>query len=305
MKKFITAVSAILFAMSAGAISVSAEETAEVYVTIADANGAIAMAQEKVTVTDIDADSVLTINDALYAAHEAAYEGGAAAGYGTASSEYGLSLTKLWGEENGGSYGYYVNNASAMSLSDTVKDGDYISAFVYTDLSAWSDTYCFFDVNTITAEEDTAFTLTLSAAGYDANWNAITVPVEGAVITLNGQATEFVTDADGKVEITAADAGECIISAKSESQILVPPVCIAEISAAETTAPTETTTTAAATTTVTTTTTVAATTTAATTTKGSVSPSTGDAGVTVALAACGAACLFMVAAAKSRKSDEK
>ncbi|MBO7666544.1 MAG: hypothetical protein J6S70_03845, partial [Clostridia bacterium] len=94
---------------------------------------------------DADADGVLTISDALYAAHEAAYEGGAAAGFAAATTEYGLSLTKLWGVENGGSYGYFVNDNSAMSLADPLSDGDEVVAFIYT-AADWSDAYSFFDV---------------------------------------------------------------------------------------------------------------------------------------------------------------
>jgi hypothetical protein len=64
-----------------------AAETAKISVTIAD-KGNLVMSQEEVTVTDIDGDGTLTINDTLYAAHEATYEGGAAAGYGSAMSSW-------------------------------------------------------------------------------------------------------------------------------------------------------------------------------------------------------------------------
>lgn len=298
MKKILASLAVLTAMAGASALPASAQtETAEVYVTIADAEGALAMAQESVTVTDTDSDGKLTINDALYLAHESAYSGGASAGYGTAETEYGLSLTKLWGAENGGSYGYYVNNASAMSLVDEIKSGDYINAFVYTDLTAWSDTYCFFNVNEITADEDTSFELTLSAAGYDANWNPITLPVEGAVITVGDKATEYITDSEGKAVLTVADAGEYIISAKSDTQTLVPPVCKAKINAVV-----ETTTTVATTTAQTTTTATAKTT---TTTKASaVSPSTGDGRVSTALLACGVACFVSVAALSAKKKDE-
>jgi len=211
---------AMVFACSFAA---SAAETTEVYVTIA--NGEVVLAQEPVAVTDIDSDGALTINDALYCAHEAKFEGGAAAGYGSADSEWGLSLTKLWGVENGGSYGYYVNNASAMGLTDPVKNGDYINAFVYTDLTTWSDAYCYFDVNTLSVKAGETATLKLVAAGYDEEWNPITVPVAGASITINGVDTGVVTDENGEAVVTVKEAG--VISAVSDQQILVPPVCVA------------------------------------------------------------------------------
>ena len=214
----------MLGAFSLTAFAEKTEETAEVYVTIADDKGALALTQEKITVTDIDEDGTLTINDALYAAHETKFEGGAAAGYVTSEGQYGISLDKLWGVENGGSYGYVVNNVSAMSLADEIEAGDYINAYVYTDLTAWSDAYSFFDVNTVDTKEGTEITLTLSANGYDADWNPVVNPVEGAVITVDGKATEYKTDKDGKVTFTLAK-GDYVISATSESQILVPPAC--------------------------------------------------------------------------------
>ena len=206
---------------------------ATVLVTIADANGDLAIAMAAVTVTDIDADGALTINDALYCAHEEYYEGGAAAGYASAMSEYGLSLAKLWGSENGGSYGYYVNDAAAWGLADPVKDGDRVNAFVYTDLTAWSDTYCYFDVAEADAEVGDTLTLTLTAAGYDADWNPITLPVAGATITVNGEKTEAVTDENGKATLTLSGEGELIISAVSDTQTLVPPVCVVSLPVAE------------------------------------------------------------------------
>lgn len=242
MKKIIATVSAIALTFSMAALTAFAADSADVYVTISDGTGNLPLAQEKITVTDVDADGALTINDALFAAHDAKYEGGAAAGYASGESEYGLSLNKLWGVENGGSYGYYVNNSSALSLNDTIADGDYINAYVYSDLTAWSDAYCWFDAYTANASAGSELALTLSCAGYDADWNPVTLPVNGAVITVNGEKTNFATDENGKTVIMLDKAGEYIISAVSDTQTLVPPVCKVTVTEAassdsETTAP--------------------------------------------------------------------
>ena len=236
MRKFKTLALSLMMlgAFSLTAFAEKTDETADVYVTIADNKGALALAQEKITVTDIDEDGALTINDALYAAHEAKFEGGAAEGFSSSQGQWGLSLDKLWGVENGGSYGYVVNNKSAMGLTDTVKAGDYINAYVYTDLTAWSDVYSFFNVNTMAISEDAEFTLTLSANGYDANWNPVVNPVEGAVITVDGVATEYKTNAEGKVTFSLTK-GDYVISAISENQILVPTVCKVAVAEGETT----------------------------------------------------------------------
>lgn len=250
MKRIATALICTL-GLTLCAPCVSAADAPRVTVTIADAEGNLALTQEAVSVTDTDGDGALTINDALYLAHEAGYEGGAAAGYASAQTDYGLSLMKLWGTENGGSYGYYVNSNSAMSLSDPVSDGDCIDAFVYTDLTAWSDTYCFFDVLTLEADAGSDITLTLSAASYDENWNPITVPVADAVITLNGEETAYQTDAEGKVTFSVPVGGDYVISAFSDTMTLVPPCCVAAIAGGS--AETTTTTDSAASTTTTTT----------------------------------------------------
>ena len=194
-----------------------------VYVTVAT-EGSLDLRQESITVIDIDGDEVLTVNDALYCAHKERYEGALEDGYASEETEYGLSLTKLWGNDCG-SYGYYVNNESAWSLADPVEDGDYINAFAYKN-EDYSDVYCFFDVNTVDAKKGDEITLTLKAAGYDEEWNPITVPVKDAVIMIGGEDSKYKTDADGKVTVKIELEGKILISAMSEEQTLVPPVCM-------------------------------------------------------------------------------
>ena len=225
MKKNLTAILTAAMITGTFTLTASAEDSVRVNVTISDGNGQLALAQASVIAKDINGDGKVNIDEALYAAHETEYNGGAAAGYSAYDSDYGRSLTMLWGEDCG-VYGYYVNNAAAMSLDDEVKENDYINAFCYTDLTTWSDTYCYFDKYGVS---DDKFTLTLNAAAWDENYNPVTVPVEGAVITINGERTEFVTDAEGKADITISDpeTGIHVISAVSDTQALVPPVCLA------------------------------------------------------------------------------
>lgn len=239
MKKLIAAVSAIALTFSM-TFTAYATETAYVYVTISDGTGKLPLAQEKIFVTDVDYDGVLTINDALYIAHEEHYNGGAEAGFSSAETEYGVSLNKLWGVDNGGAYGYYNNNISALSLSDTILDGDYITAYAFSDLSAWSDVYSWFDIESAELDKGAEMALTLSYAGYDADWNPVTLFVSDAAITVNGEKTDIKTNSQGKAEIKFDEAGEYVISAVSDTQTLVPPVCKVTVTASsdsETTAP--------------------------------------------------------------------
>lgn len=223
MKKFLCIVLAI-----ASLCSLGAAET--IYVSISDDQGRLALASEAVTVSDLDGDGAVNMHETLTAAHDLAYPGGASAGYEALDLGYGLSLNRLWGVENGGSYGYYVNNASAISLLDPIADGDCIYAYAFTDLENWSDTYSFFELSG--TDESGAFELILSMQTFDAAWNPVCLPVEGAVITIDGADSGLVTDADGKVQLKLPD-GEYLISARSESLTLVPPVWRAAVPAAK------------------------------------------------------------------------
>ena len=227
MKKFAAVLlAAVLTLGTIAPVNAEAADT-KVYVTIV--NGDVKLAQQEIKVTDVDKDGALTINDALYLAHEEKYTGGAEAGYGSAMGQWGLSLTKLWGVENGGSYGYYVNNASAMGLGDPVKNGDFINAFVYTDTVGFSDTYSYFDKATVSYRKGSEVTLTLSGAGYDANWNPVTVPVANATVTVDGVKTNVKTDANGKATVKLDASKSCVISAVSDTTTLVAPVCVATV----------------------------------------------------------------------------
>ncbi len=229
MKKIFSVM--LSFFMIMGCMSITSfadNDSATVYVSIAN-KGQLVAAQTKVTVTDIDGDNALTVNDALYAVHDAAYSGGAKEGYSYYThKDYGLSIGKLWGDTSG-NFGYYTNNSSCWSLADPVKNGDYLNAFVYADGKTYSDKYCFFNNFAVTADTNSQIELILSSAGYDANWNPVTLPVANAEITVDGKATGVKTDANGKATLQIKDSGEHVISAVSATETLVPPVCTAQI----------------------------------------------------------------------------
>ena len=229
MKKILSVAIALLMMLGMLGISVSAEpepgsDLITVYVTISDAKGELVLTREAIVVGDEDGDDIISIYDVLYTAHDKKYEGGVSAGYNTAETQYGISLIKLWGDTSG-AFGYYVNNKSAMSLNDVVKEGDHIQAYVYQDQTAWSDSYSWFEKSEQTAKLGESVTLTLFAASYDASWNVVTSPVSDAKILINGVASSYKTDAEGKVTLNLENTGSFVISATSESQTLVPPVC--------------------------------------------------------------------------------
>ncbi len=200
--------------------SCGAEKGPFVYVSVADGNGELAARYEKVAYTE-----GMTVDAALAALHAEKCEGG----YATENTAYGISMTKLWGTENGGSYGYYVNNASPTSLADTLKEGDHVYAFVYTDTVGFSDTYSFFSSPTAEVEAGEAITLTLSSAGFDASWSPVTLPVSGANILIDGKKTEAATDENGKVTLKFDKKGTYVVTASAENMNLVPAFVIVTV----------------------------------------------------------------------------
>lgn len=214
-----------------GAVPILAEETdTKVFVTISDDQGALVLTRKEVQVTDQDEDGSLTIYDAIYCAHEQYYTGGAQTGFGTEDTQWGVSLMKLWGVENGGSFGYYLNNASAMSLTDPVKNGDAIQVYAYTDTTTFSDMFCYFDQATVQGEAGMEITLTLNGVSFDPTTFApVAAPVAGAKILVDEQDSGVITDDKGTCTLTITK--NCVISATSETATLVPPVCVAEVEA--------------------------------------------------------------------------
>lgn len=226
MKKILSVLLALAMLVS---LTAFAEEAPTVYVSISDDTGALVVAYAAVTVNDADGDGALTIYDALVAAHAAYHPDGAEA-FLAEDTEWGKSMAKLWGVENGGSYGYCVNDASAFSLVDPIKAGDHVKAYVYTDLVTWSDTYAYFTAPVAEVAVNGEVALTLSANGYDEAWNPVTYPVQGAFLVVDGEVhDDVVTDSEGQFVLPFPEAGEYTISAVSNDLTLVPPVCIVTV----------------------------------------------------------------------------
>ena len=237
MKKTLSIFLAVLMLMGTAslAFAATAEAGGIVYVSISD-KGNLAVADKPVACKDIDGDKALTINDALYCAHEEYYDGGAKEGYSSYVGTYGLSLGKLWGDESDPdknyytNFGYYVNDGFAMSLADPVKAGDHVYAFSYTDTKDWTDSFTFFDKKNEKAVSLDKIELTLSGYSFDENFNPVTAPLEGAEITIDGFRTFVVTDENGKAEITVLLPGEHVISATApDGKVIAPPVCVVNV----------------------------------------------------------------------------
>lgn len=233
MKKTISLLAALLLVLTVAVLPVMAEgeEAVTVYVNLSNA-GELVMAHEAIAVTDVDGDGALTIQDALTLAHDAKFEGGAAEGFAAVDSDYGPMITKMWGVENGGSYGYYLNNNMAYSLLDPVAEGDCLTAYVYADAMGFSDVYTYFEVSEAQGTAGEELTVTLYQVGFDANFAPVSSPLSGASVTLDG-AQVAVTDENGVATFAPAAEGTYVLSAASSELTLVPPVCLVTVTAAE------------------------------------------------------------------------
>ena len=219
MKKIISTL--ILAVMLLSVFGIVASAAAKQYVTVTVYDGkSVVVANEKIEIETGKSDTLDDVFNAINKKHGKKYE--------TDEGLYGRYITCLWDVENGGSYGYYVNDQMAMGLTDTVKAGDHVYVFAYSDAIGYSDSYSFFDVKEVTVKKGETVTLTLSHIGFDENWETVVLPVERANVTLDGVSVNSQTDANGKITITANKSG--VISASSDSVTLIPPVCVLTVS---------------------------------------------------------------------------
>ena len=226
MKRILVIVIASLLCLaSLFSLSVFAEEEAKVNVKVSvTTKNSIKAGLVDVAAGDEDGDGAITISDALYVAHKI-YCSAGVSGYAAEETEFGLSLVKLWGDESG-NFGYYLNHQPAMSLADTIKEGDVISACIYEGVYPNMESYAYFDKDSAVVSEGGSITLTLMKLGYDENFNAVSSPVANAKLTVDAAPWgDYTTDENGKVTFTPEWTAEMIVSAIGENEEIIMPVC--------------------------------------------------------------------------------
>ena len=215
----------------------ASQDSIQVTVTIAN-QGAIAvgkdntlMAQVPVKVTDLNQDGKFTYDEVMTAAHKTYYEKGEA---GFAINASGFATT-LWGETEGVG-GFYQNNVAIPvgPGSQAVKDGDDLTAFVYSDTDGYSDKYSYFDQSTVSVKTGETVTLNLQGQGYDSDWNVVNAPAANAALCTVDNTGAFhelniTTDDKGNATLSFEKAGTYVVSAYGDEDILVPPVCIVTV----------------------------------------------------------------------------
>ena len=234
-KRLLSLILALSMALSLATTGAWAAGQDSIRVTVTIANqGAIAvgkndtlMAQVPVTVTDRNGDGEIKYDDAMIAVHKAYCEQGEA-GFETNASGF---ATTLWGETKGVG-GFYQNNVAIPvgPGAQAVKDGDDLTAFVYTDADGYSDKYSYFDQSTVSVKTGETLTLNLQGQGYDSNWNVVNAPAaNAALVTVDNEGAfhelNVTTDANGNATLSFGQAGTYVVSAYGNDDILVPPVC--------------------------------------------------------------------------------
>lgn len=157
-----------------------------------------------------------TLKDVFTAIHEQYHEKGIDA-FATEDTQWGEGLVTVWGETTGGNFTYYKNHEMAYGLADSAADGDYVSIHIIRRPSFESYAY-FTDTGKFDAIHGKEMTFTLMWAHFDESWNEIRGPLADATITLNGEETEYVTDAEGRVTILFEKAGKYVVSAVKKDE---------------------------------------------------------------------------------------
>lgn len=209
-----------------------APEPVTVYVSISDA-GRLVTGKNGETVgaakLTLEGKESYTIDDALRAAHEKFHPNGASA-YAYRDSDYGPTISRMWGKDTE-AVSYYLNTDMPWYLTQEIKDGDHIYAFIYADEQDYTDSYSRFDRTTASVQTGEALKLKLEqVTGYDDSYQTMFGPCAGAVITVDGEKTKNVTDENGAVTVVFNKAGNYIVSAeKTDGTVISAPVCAVEV----------------------------------------------------------------------------
>lgn len=214
--------------------TVEAAADASVYVTVSD-RGELGMAYEEITVTDINRDGKLSVDEALYAAHSFFGKGYA--------SENGV-VTKLWDVETA-NVSFFVNHEPVSSdvSTEDVREGDYLVASVDRDTVNDYDKYSYFTELEMSVSAGQEFTLNLiddegnALAGMEIGlWDGsgsttmtgLTTDINGAVTLTLNQEGQYCVTAKGTVMESSIDVNTMEIT--SIETPIIAPVCEVTVS---------------------------------------------------------------------------
>ncbi len=208
-------------------------ETANVTVTFANAGKVVVgndaaktlIAAVDLKVTDVDKDGKLTAYDVFAYSDEKFNLGGFKTEFNpTYKSD---SIVKVFGVDTENVL-YYINNKAALSIKDTVKNGDSFVSFILKDTTSWSDKYVYFTPASVTAIANVETDVNVASVGFDgsstpvASADLVTVDANGELVTGIGMVGK--TDASGNAKVYFANAGTYYVTVFSLDNIYVPNV---------------------------------------------------------------------------------
>jgi len=177
------------------------------------------------TVYDTNDNDYIDVDDVLRTAHD---EAGFSDGYATVNGQWGKAVSKLWGVENGGSYGYAINDEFADSLDDKVNNGDYICAYVFKDTESYTDTYTYFDKTELNLKYYNP-TANLKLNKFFFNYESSkteSAPVTVAnITTLEDSSIKGTIDNEGNVSITLKPGNTYTVVARNDESNYIPAFC--------------------------------------------------------------------------------
>ncbi len=208
------------------------ENQITVYMTVSN-QGTLPLADGKIVgqvPVTVDASSP-KVNDALIALHQQYY--GSEDGYASQDNESYTIVTKLWGIETT-ALGFYKNDEyiSGKLTEEPVQNGDFITAFIYSDQSGCSDQYAFFEQSQATISDGDSTNLILKAKSWDSVTQSLTDnPVaDSSVYTIDADTGVIknmigTTSSSGQVQFTPNAEGIYYISASCVDRIITVPLC--------------------------------------------------------------------------------
>lgn len=189
---------------------------------LATANDGSVMASKKVTVKDINSDGKLTFGEALTAAHA---EYNSEDGYVEKSG----TVSKLWGVQTSNTL-FFINDVGLTSSvsSDTVKDGDRLTASINADGQYYADWYSFFDTASKTVAVGEEFSLTLKGylgMAYEPEDMESTALAGVSIGTASASGFSSIdgktTDESGRVTLSFDEAGTYYVTASGTVEDVV------------------------------------------------------------------------------------
>ncbi len=176
-----------------------------------------------------------TLNDVFDALHQNYYDG--EEGYKTEIGDYGEYITRFFGDESG-NFVYQVNFGAEDVWGPThiVKNGDNVDFCINKSFYPDTESYTKFSNKEAVAYVGDTVEFILEESEYTADGLTF-FPCTDALLTINGEETEALTNEEGKTVLSFEEAGVYVVSAKKSKLVeeeavtaISAPFCVVTVS---------------------------------------------------------------------------